>query len=112
MAPPLPSGYRREVSIGYPATVGRISAEDGSLAASGYAVEYGGVFIFDRIVTEAAHRRRGLGGAMMAALASRQQSNAAQRVLVATADGRALYSTLDWTVPSPNSKVTIGAGEA
>jgi GNAT superfamily N-acetyltransferase len=107
--PTLPAGYRLEVLIKYPTTAARIFAEDGCLAASGYAVEYGGVFILDRIVTETAHRRRGLGRALMAALGSTQQSSAARRVLVATDDGRALYSSLGWVVHSPYSTIAIAA---
>ncbi len=106
-APILPTGYRFEVLSEQAATLVRIVASDGSLAASGYALEYGGVFIFDRIVTEPAHRRRGLGKALMAALGSTQQSSTARRVLVATEDGRALYSSLGWLVHSPYSSASI-----
>jgi GNAT superfamily N-acetyltransferase len=105
--PTLPARYRLEVLIELPIAVARIFDADGSLAASGYAVEYCGVFIFDRIVTEAPHRRRGLGKVLMAALGATQQSNTARRVLVATEDGRALYSTLGWTTHSPYSTVVI-----
>ena len=77
------------------------------LAASGYAAEYNGIFIFDRIIVEEAHRRRGLGKAMMAVLGAEQRSRATRRVLVATDAGRALYSTLGWTVIAPYSTVVI-----
>lgn len=93
-APILPAGYKVEVSSEHAATLVRIVAADGSLGASGYAVEYGGFFVFDQIVTEPTHRRRGLGKALMAALGSTQRSSTARRVLVATEDGRALYSSL------------------
>jgi hypothetical protein len=43
----------------------------------------------------------------MSALGATQQSPTARRVLVATEDGRALYSTLGWTVLSPYSTVVI-----
>lgn len=107
--PPLPDGYRIALSTEQAATVARIVAADGTLAASGYAAEFGGVLIFDRIATEAAHRRRGLGSIVMAALAGTQQAQGARRVLVATEQGRALYSSLGWTVVSPYSTVTINS---
>lgn len=100
-----PAGYRLEVVTGHPANVARFWADDGSLAASGYAVEHDGYFIFDRIVVDDAHQRRGLGRALMAALGATQASRLARRVLVATVAGRALYSTLGWIVSSPYSTV-------
>lgn len=103
----LPAGYRMELFTENLTRVARIFAADGGLAASGYAAEYGGVFIFDRILTEDAHQRRGLGRAVMAALGSTQSSDVARRLLVATGAGRALYSTLGWIVLSPFSTVVI-----
>jgi GNAT superfamily N-acetyltransferase len=102
----LPAGYRIDLEANNTVVTVRIFAEDGSLAAIGHAAEYAGVFVFDRIATDAAHRRRGLGRAVMAALGSTQQSNA-QRALVATEDGRALYASLGWTVRSAYSTVAI-----
>lgn len=104
---PLPAGYRLHVSVEGAATVARIIFEDGTIAASGSAVEHGGVFVFDTIATEAAHRRRGLGKALMAALEARRQSAASRRVLVATEEGRALYLALGWAVLSPYATVGI-----
>jgi GNAT superfamily N-acetyltransferase len=111
-AQPLPPGYRLVMGMEGAATAARILSGDGSLAASGYALEHGGVFIFDTIVTAAAHRRRGLGKALMAALGATQQSAAARRVLVATEDGRALYLALGWTVLSPYATVGLAADGA
>jgi GNAT superfamily N-acetyltransferase len=105
--PSLPVGYRLQVLIESRTTIARIFTEDGLLVASGHAVEYGGVFVFDRIATEPAHQHQGLGAAVMAALGGSQQSKAAQRVLVATEAGRSLYSTLGWKVRSHYSTVTI-----
>src|SRR5471032_3056579 len=96
--PVLPAGYRLELLVGQQATAARIVADDGCIAASGHAAEHGGVFIFDCISTDAAHRRRGLGRALMAALAATRRSSAAQQVLVATDEGRVLYEKLGWTV--------------
>jgi GNAT superfamily N-acetyltransferase len=102
-----PAGYRLEVFINNAVSVARILTEGGSLAASGYAAEYDGVFVFDRIKTEVTHRRLGLGRILMAALGAMQKSSAARRVLVATEDGHRLYSKLGWTTVSHYSTVAI-----
>jgi GNAT superfamily N-acetyltransferase len=105
--PSVPMGYRLQVVTESSTTIARIFADDDSVVASGYAVEVGGVFVFDRIATEPEHQHQGLGAAVMAALGTAQQSKAARRVLVATEAGRALYSTLGWSVRSHYSTVTI-----
>jgi hypothetical protein len=105
--PSLPPGYRLQLVTEFPVTMARVFTEDDVMIASGYAVEYEGVFIFDRIATEPAHQHQGLGAAVMAALGGAQRSQAARRVLVATEAGRALYSTLGWSVLSHYSTVTI-----
>ncbi|MDN4038409.1 GNAT family N-acetyltransferase [Massilia sp. YIM B02443] len=84
-----------------------IHADDGRIAASGYAAEHGGAFVFDRIAVDPGHRRRGLGRALMAALGAEQRSPQATRVLVASDDGRALYSTLGWSVRCAYSTIVI-----
>jgi predicted GNAT family acetyltransferase len=70
------------------------------LAASGTAAETAGVFVYDRIITEPDHRRRGLGRGVMAALRETRVDQKTTELLVATDDGRALYTTLNWTVLS------------
>ncbi|MBV7534301.1 GNAT family N-acetyltransferase [Duganella sp. sic0402] len=111
-APSLPPGYWMQLKTESPLTSARIFTENDTLVASGYAVEHGDVFIFDRISVDAMHRQQGLGAALMAALGTAQQSKAAQRVLVATDMGRALYLTLGWRVLTPYSTVSLTpAGE-
>jgi GNAT superfamily N-acetyltransferase len=108
-----PAGYRLELGQDGPLLAARIHAADGALAASGFAAEHAGepgrAFVFDRIVTHPAHRRRGLASALMWALGSMRRSDQAIRVLVATEDGRALYERLGWTVSSPYSTVVLPA---
>lgn len=103
----LPAGYRLEVATSQAITTARILTSDGAVVASGHAVEHAGVFVFDRIVTEAAHRRRGLGRALIAALGARQRSDSARRLLVATEDGLKLYLSLGWHIQSPYATATI-----
>jgi len=112
--PPVPalppaSGYRVELLRDGAVTAARIRSADGATAASGYAAEHDGVFILDRILTHPDHRRRGLGRMLVTALGSTQRSSASRRVLVATEDGCALYSTLGWRVLSPYTTIVIPA---
>jgi GNAT superfamily N-acetyltransferase len=97
----LPQGYTLDLSADGRVTRVNILGEDGELAASGYAAESAGVFIYDRIVVQPDHQRRGLGRALMMALGSARRSAASAQVLVATADGQALYATLGWTIHAP-----------
>lgn len=97
----LPKGYTSTVQKKAGAHHVAITAPDGSLAASGYAAEIDGVFCYDRIVTSADHRRRGLGTAVMALLGARRALDTSRHTLVATDQGRALYETLGWRVVSP-----------
>lgn len=106
-AAPLPPGYRIDVSRDGPAFVASILSEDGTLAAGGHAARHGGAFVFDRIETHPAHRRRGLGTALMAALGALQATPGTTRVLVATEEGRALYEALGWTVASAYSTICL-----
>ncbi|WP_420833425.1 GNAT family N-acetyltransferase [Sphingomonas pollutisoli] len=85
----------------------RVFSQEGTIAASGYAAETQGVFIYDRIITEPAHRRRGLGQALMIALRATRKQPDSPELLVATEEGRALYSTLGWETISPYSTASI-----
>ncbi|MFG1817254.1 GNAT family N-acetyltransferase [Kribbella sp. NPDC049174] len=79
-----------------------VTAADGSVAARGKAALTGEAAVFDQIETSPQHRRRGLGRSVMAALsATAQYAGATTGVLVATEDGRRLYSALGWTLESP-----------
>jgi GNAT superfamily N-acetyltransferase len=71
---------------------------DGSLAARGVLGIHGTTAVYDQIVTEAQFGRRGLGSAIMAELGRRAaRRGASECLLVATADGKALYERLGWT---------------
>jgi predicted GNAT family acetyltransferase len=64
--------------------------------------------VFDQIITEEAHRRLGLGTVVMLNLdAVAEQAGATNRLLVATAAGRALYERLGWTVLAPWSTAVL-----
>ncbi len=94
--PLLPEGYRLAVDAAETGAVATVTAED-AVAAGGRVVTVGETAIFDSIVTEPAHQRRGLGAVVMAALGQAARDRGARRaVLVATQDGRRLYETLGW----------------
>ncbi|WP_231950674.1 GNAT family N-acetyltransferase [Allokutzneria albata] len=79
-----------------------VRAADGSLAAAGRFAVWGEASVVDQVVTEPAHRRKGLGSVVMSELdALAVELGAVRAVLVATEDGLALYRRLGWAVLSP-----------
>jgi chromate reductase, NAD(P)H dehydrogenase (quinone) len=73
----------------------------GDAAARAKAAVVGTAAIFDQVVTEPTHRRQGYGSMLMSALASECRSRGATTgILVATEQGRLLYSALGWVVTS------------
>lgn len=100
----LPSGYRAIVEAENGVYAVRIADTIGQTAASGYVVLNRGTAIFDRIETLEPHRRKGLGTALMVALDTlAEEAGVSERLLVATAEGRALYESLGWHVLAPYS---------
>jgi GNAT superfamily N-acetyltransferase len=74
---------------------------DGAVAASGQLGLADAWAVPDRIETTRAHRRRGLGRAVMTALVDAARERGGQHgVLVASDAGRRLYLSLGWTVVS------------
>lgn len=104
---PLPEGYRLELHRDGAVNRADVHAPNGDLAATGYATETAEVYVYDRIETAPDHRRKGLGLAVMSALASARTSSLNPQLLVATEDGRSLYANLGWTVLAPFATATI-----
>ncbi|RKS08667.1 FR47-like protein [Nocardiopsis sp. Huas11] len=76
-----------------------VCAPSGERAAGAVAALAGRAAVFDQVVTEPAHRRRGLAGLAVGALtAAVAERGAEHAVLVATEDGRKLYERMGWTV--------------
>ena len=102
---PFAAGYSPALT-GTPPVV-RIEVHDdaGTLAASGQLGLSGGadgVGVPDRIETQPRHRRRGLGGAMMTVLAeAAREAGAEHGLLMASTEGRALYTSLGWQTVCP-----------
>ncbi len=85
-----------------------VLAHDDSLAASGHIALDERLAIYDRIVTEPAHQRRGLGRAVMHALQALARAHGRHAgVLVATPQGRALYESLGWRLHAPWATAAI-----
>ena len=80
----------------------RIDAPDGTPAASGHVGLHDPLAIYDRIVTDPAHQRRGLGRAVMHTLQALAHAHGRHAgALVATDQGRALYESLGWRLHAP-----------
>jgi GNAT superfamily N-acetyltransferase len=103
----LPEGYTIEVQQNGPVSKACVIAPDGEVAAHGTAAQTSDAFIYDRIETAQNHRRKGLGMAVMSALASAQRSAIVPQLLVATEEGRSLYTRLGWDVIAPFAAATI-----
>lgn len=96
----LAAGYSLQLYRSGATVNARIVTSSGVLAASGYAAEVGGVFIYDQINTAEAHRRRGLASCVMQALRSTRRAADSTQILVATEAGQRLYESLGWRTGS------------
>jgi GNAT superfamily N-acetyltransferase len=104
----LAPAYRLAFDMQKDAHVVRVIHGSDEQAASGRLVVHGGCAIFDQIETAEHHRRRGLGTVVMHALDSIAiRAGAGERLLVATDNGRALYSRLGWQLLSPWSTAVL-----
>ncbi|MFR9728576.1 GNAT family N-acetyltransferase [Saccharopolyspora sp. MS10] len=84
----------------------RITDERGEPAAHGLAVVHQEFAVAHNIATYRAHRRRGLGGAVMGELVREARRRGARTgLLVASRQGRQLYTALGWT---PLAEVVSG----
>ncbi|MFE1171920.1 GNAT family N-acetyltransferase [Streptomyces sp. NPDC058773] len=96
-SPVAPQGYSATVETVGAVTCVRVRDAVGRQAAKGQMAALGEAVVVDRVVTERAHRRRGLGAFVIRALADRAlEEGAVLGVLGATAAGHALYETLGW----------------
>ncbi|MEV5575312.1 GNAT family N-acetyltransferase [Spirillospora sp. NPDC052269] len=95
--PAAPDGYTAATeTIGDVVHV-RVLDAAGEQAAKGQMALLGEAVVVDRVLTEEAHRRRGLGAFVMRTLADQAvELGATLGVLGATDPGRALYETLGW----------------
>ena len=107
-AAPRPiAGYAIEMRRHGNVAAATIRASDGTIAASGYAARSHGAFVYDRIETAPAHRRRGLATMLLAALRSANGPAGTPELLVATPLGRELYAALGWRTLSPYATAAL-----
>ncbi|UUU38225.1 GNAT family N-acetyltransferase [Streptomyces sp. NBC_00162] len=85
----------------------------GHFAAGGQIAQAGGHVVVDQVETAAEHRRKGLGGLVMRTLQSTAyEAGARTGLLVGTPEGRALYSSLGWTMRSPMTSLWYEPSDA
>jgi len=97
----LPAGYLVNATTEEAVTVVQVLTADGQPAARGRVAVAGESAIFDQIVTEEDHRRRGLGSVVMNTLGNSAVAQGAHNAVLAASDqGRELYLSLGWTVHS------------
>lgn len=95
--PVAPEGYTATVETIGAVTYARVLDAAGEQAAQGQMASLREAVVVDRVMTEEAHRRRGLGKFVMRMLTDHAlETGAVLGVLGATAAGRALYETLGW----------------
>ncbi|MEU6713690.1 GNAT family N-acetyltransferase [Nonomuraea sp. NPDC046802] len=106
--PQAPPGYTLAVTTRAGVTVARLLTAAGEVAARGQYAMAGTTAVIDKVETAAGHRRRGLGTVVMGTLAGTAASKGARSgILVATAQGKALYRTLGWTLHTPMTAVVL-----
>lgn len=97
-----PEGYTVTEETRNGVTLVRVLAADGTVAAHGQVAVTGAYSVVDRVATEPAHQRRGLGSVVMHSLANISAAAGARTsVLGASHDGRALYEALGWVTHAP-----------
>ncbi|SFJ53223.1 GNAT family N-acetyltransferase [Caulobacter sp. UNC279MFTsu5.1] len=105
------AGYVQRFRAEGAVLVVEIHDANGELAASGRAALTGSCAVFDKIITDPAHQRRGLGRVVMGVLGEQARAlGADQGVLVATPEGRALYEVLGWRFEGRMETVVIPDG--
>jgi len=93
--------YQLSIRTSSAVTDAELRNKDGQVAARGRVAQSNGFAIFDQVVTEPEHQRKGLGRIIMGALSNHSIASESKiGVLVATEDGRALYKAIGWAVVS------------
>lgn len=104
----LHQGYRLEYEEYNSTTVVKIITENGALASIGRIVMVDDLAVYDRIITEEKHRRKGLAAFLMHELEKIALSSGIyNNFLVATEEGKMLYESLGWKLYSPYTSIVI-----
>ncbi|MGW4912831.1 GNAT family N-acetyltransferase [Streptomyces sp. NPDC004270] len=111
----LPAGYQLRTWSRGDVTRALVRDMDGAFAAHGQVAgsSRANSVVFDQIETAPAHRRQGLGRAVMHALTNAAIEAGAQfGVLAATIEGQRLYKSLGWTTQAPLTSVFLTSSDA
>ncbi|WP_426478827.1 GNAT family N-acetyltransferase [Chryseobacterium sp. CBSDS_008] len=104
----LAEGYHLNFSEYNTTFVVRITAENGEQASIGRISLIDNVAVYDRIITEKKHQRKGLARFLLKELEKIALSKGfSNNILVATEEGKLLYQTLGWKVYSLYTSVVI-----
>ena len=106
--PTLPAGFAVYIARQGAVTFATVTDPAGEEAARGRIIAVGDLVVFDRIRTADAHQRRGLATAVMRALAAEADAlGVRDAMLCATPPGRALYTTLGWSLHSDYTTASL-----
>jgi len=101
-------GYHLEFSDYNTTFVVRIVAENGEQASIGRVSLVNGTAIYDRIITEKNHQRKGLASFLLKELEKIALSKGfSNNLLVATEEGKRLYETLGWKMYCLHTSIVI-----
>lgn len=104
----LAEGYHLEFSEYNTTFVVRIVSENGDQASIGRVSLIDDVAVYDRIVTDINHQRKGLASFLLKELQKIALSKGfANNLLVATEEGKLLYEKLGWKVYALHSSIVI-----
>lgn len=104
----LAEGYHLEFSEYNTTFVIRIVTENGEQASIGRVSLIDDVAVYDRIVTEIKHQRKGLASFLLKELEKIALSKGfTHNLLVATEEGKLLYESLGWKVYALHSSIVI-----
>lgn len=104
----LAATYTLGLTATPPILIAQVIDSNGLVAAKGRVALVGPFAIYDQIETHEHHRRRGLGRFVMHALRQSASNHGVDYgVLVATADGRELYTALGWQMHSLFSTAVV-----
>ncbi|KXH84528.1 GNAT family N-acetyltransferase [Chryseobacterium kwangjuense] len=104
----LADGYHLEYEKYNTTNLIKIIAQNGDLASSGYIVLMDDLAVYDRIITDEKHQRKGLGSFLMLELEKIALAQGiSNHFLVATEEGKALYESLGWELYSHYTSIVI-----
>lgn len=104
----LAKGYHLEFSEYNTTFVVKIVAENGEQASIGRVSLIDDVAVYDRIITEIPHQRKGLASFLLKELEIIALSKGfSNNLLVATEEGKFLYETLGWKVYCLHTSIVI-----